>query len=157
MAATAWAVHHEVLDLLSDKILEFNTDTFNLILGDDGSNMCDLSLQYYSAVTGEVSTNYGYTQAGEALADPAWTEAAGTAKWDEAGADTVWTASGGSIVTVWTASGGSIVARKACIYNDTSSNDVLICSSSLSSSDITATDGNTFTLAMNASGIFTVS
>ena len=146
MAATAWAVHHEVLDLLSDKILEFNTDTFNIILGDDGSNMCDLSLSYYSAVTGEVSTNYGYTQGGEALADPAWTEAAGTAKWDEAGAD-----------TVWTASGGSIVARKSNIYNITSSNNVLICSSSLSSSDITATDGNTFTLAMNASGIFTVS
>ena len=89
MAATAWGVHHEVLDLLSDKILEFNTDTFNIILGADGSNMADLSLSYYSAVTSEVSTNYGYTQGGEALADPAWTEAAGTAKWDEAGADTV--------------------------------------------------------------------
>ena len=146
MAATAWAVHDNVMDLFGNKIIEFDTDTFNIILGADASNMATVTVDYYSAVTGELSTNYGYTQAGAALNDPAWTESTGTATWDEAGAD-----------PVWTASGGSITARKACIYDNTHADDVLICSSSLSSSDVTATDGNTFTVTMHASGIFTLS
>lgn len=150
MAATAWAVHDNVMDLLGNKVIEFDTDSFIVILGASASNMTTVAtIDYYTNITGELSSSFGYTQGTKALVDPAWTEATGTGKWDEAGAD-----------AIWTASGGSIIARKAAIYDDTVTspqNDAVICSSSLSSSDITATTGNTFTLAMNASGIFTVS
>jgi hypothetical protein len=63
---------------------------------------------------------------------------------------------------VFTASGGSITARYAVIDDDTVTTpvaDPLVCYSLLDNSpaDLTATDGNTFTVQMNASGIFTLS
>jgi hypothetical protein len=56
---------------------------------------------------------------------------------------------------VWTASGGSIVARFACIYEV--GGDVL-CYALLDSTpaDVTATTGNTLTVAGHASGIATL-
>jgi hypothetical protein len=56
---------------------------------------------------------------------------------------------------VWTASGGSIIARFAVIYE---SGGRVFCYCLLVSTpaDVTATTGNTLTLAFNASGIFTL-
>lgn len=60
--------------------------------------------------------------------------------------------------TVFTASGGSIVARYAFIYDDTVSGDPLVCYILLDTTpaNVTVTDGNTLTLVWNASGIFTI-
>jgi hypothetical protein len=57
---------------------------------------------------------------------------------------------------VWTASGGSITARYAVIYE---SGGRVLCYCLLDSTpaDITATTGNTLTVALSASGIFTLS
>ena len=57
---------------------------------------------------------------------------------------------------VWTASGGSITARFAVIYEVSGR---VLCYATLDSTpaDVTATDGNTFTVAANASGLFTLS
>ena len=151
MAATAWAVHDKFKLYLGDATtgpVDMDLDSFKIILGLDASNMTTTTVDAYASVTAEVSSNWGYTPGTKTLANPAWTEAAGTVKWDESGAD-----------PVWTASGGSIVARKAAIYNDTVATptaDPLVCSSSLNATDITATDGNTFTIAMHTSGIFTL-
>ena len=56
---------------------------------------------------------------------------------------------------VWTASGGSITARYAVIYEV--GGDVL-CYSLLDTTpaDVTATDGNTFTVAAHTNGVFTL-
>ena len=151
MAATAWAVHDKFKLYLGDATtgpVDMDLDSFKIILGLSASNMTTTTVDAYASVTSEVATNFGYTQGTKTLANPAWTEAAGTIKWDESGAD-----------PVWTASGGSITARKAAIYDDTVTTpvaDPIVCSSSLSSADITATDGNTFTITMHASGIFTL-
>jgi hypothetical protein len=57
---------------------------------------------------------------------------------------------------VWTASGGSITARFAVLYDDTVSGDPLIavCLLDTTPADVTATDGNTFTIAVAAGGVF---
>jgi hypothetical protein len=56
---------------------------------------------------------------------------------------------------VWTASGGSITARFAVIY-EVGGN--VLCYALLDSTpaDVTATTGNTLTVAANASGVFTL-
>ncbi|MEO7836209.1 MAG: hypothetical protein ABIS21_01045 [Acidimicrobiales bacterium] len=56
---------------------------------------------------------------------------------------------------VWTASGGSIVARYAVIYEVAGR---VLCYALLDSTpaDVTATTGNTLTVAANASGLFTL-
>jgi hypothetical protein len=56
---------------------------------------------------------------------------------------------------VWTASSGPITARYAVIY-EVGGN--VLCYSLLDTTpaDVTATDGNPFTVAANASGVFTI-
>ena len=55
----------------------------------------------------------------------------------------------------WTASGGSIVARFAVIY-EVSGDVVCYCLLDSTPADVTATAGNTLTVAIHASGVFTL-
>lgn len=89
-------------------------------------------------VTNEVSGT-GYSAGGEALASVTCTQAAGTITWD---ADDV----------TWTSS--TITARGAVIYDDSLTDDPLICYIDFGS-DQSSTSGD-FTLSFNASGIFTL-
>jgi hypothetical protein len=57
---------------------------------------------------------------------------------------------------VWTATGGSIVARFACIYETGTGKILCYCLLDATPDDVTATVGNTFTVAANASGVFTL-
>jgi len=59
---------------------------------------------------------------------------------------------------VFTASGGSLVARYWCIFDDTVANDPLVAYGLIDNTpaDVTTTDGNTLTVTINASGLFTV-
>ena len=56
---------------------------------------------------------------------------------------------------VWTASGGSIVARWAVIY-EVGGNVLCYCLLDDTPADVTATTGNTLTVAAHASGVFTL-
>jgi len=78
------------------------------------------------------------------------------------GIDIALTLSGTTTVTVdittdpvWTASGGSIVARWAVIYA-LGGNVLCYCLLDSTPADVTATTGNTLTVAANASGVFTL-
>jgi hypothetical protein len=102
----------------------------------------------YADLTNELSTANGYTNGGATLGSVSWDQTSGTATFDAAD-------------TVWTASGGSIVARRAVLrivgtFN--SQVDPLIASILLDTApaDVTTTTGNTLTLQWNASGIFTL-
>jgi hypothetical protein len=102
----------------------------------------------YADLTNELSTANGYTNGGASLASITWSQTSGTATFDAAD-------------TVWTASGGSIVARRAVIRvvgTINSQVDPLIASVLMDTTpaDVTATTGNTLTLSWNASGIFTL-
>jgi hypothetical protein len=102
----------------------------------------------YADLTNELSTANGYTNTGLALAGVAWSQTSGTATFD-------------ANDSVWTASGGSIVARRAVIRAVGTFNslvDPLMLSILLDTTpaDVTTTTGNTLTLVYNASGIFTL-
>jgi hypothetical protein len=102
----------------------------------------------YADLTNELSTANGYTNTGQALASIAWSQTSGTATFD-------------ANDLVWTASGGSIVARRAVmriVGTFNSQVDPLILSWLLDTTpaDVTATDGNTLTIQLNASGIYTL-
>lgn len=102
----------------------------------------------YADLTNELSTANGYTNGGATLASVTWSQTSGTATFDAAD-------------TVWTASGGSITARRAVIRAVGTFNsqvDPLIASILLDTTpaDVTATAGNTLTLQWNGSGIFTL-
>ena len=60
-----------------------------------------------------------------------------------------------SVDPVWTAAGGSITARFACLYEV--AGDVLAyCLLDSTPADVTATDGNTLTVAAHVNGIFDI-
>ena len=148
MAADAWVVHDKIKEYIGNKVVDFDNDSFIIILCLSTSNIATTSVDAYATVTNEVATANGYTQGTKSLASPTWTESAGTVTFDAAD-------------VVWTASGGSITARFAAIYDDTVASpvaDPVVCHSLLDNSpaDVTATDGNTLTISMNASGIFTL-
>jgi hypothetical protein len=102
----------------------------------------------FADVTNQLSTANGYTSGGQALGSMTWTRSGAIATFDAAD-------------TVWTASGGSIVARFAVIRVvgtlDTLV-DPLIAWVLLDDTpaDVTTTTGNTLTLQWNASGIFRI-
>ena len=148
MAADAWVVHDKAKEYEGDGTIDYDNDTFKMILGLSTSNIATTSVDGYATVTNEVATANGYTQGGVTIA-ATWTESSGTVTFDTANA-------------VWTASGGSITARFAGIFDDTVTApvaDPVICHSLLDNTpaDVTATDGNTFTVTIHASGVFTKS
>ena len=100
----------------------------------------------YADVTNELSTANGYTNGGQALGSVTWTQSTTVAIFDAA--DTVWTASGGSITARYA------VLRLVGTFN--AQVDPLIAYILLDTTpaDVTATDGNTLTLQWNASGVF---
>lgn len=96
----------------------------------------------YAGLTNEHANGNGYTTGGIAI---------------------TLTLSGTTTVTVdiqtdpvWTASGGSIVARFAVIY-EVGGRVLCYCLLDSTPADVTATAGNTLTIAAHSSGVFTLS
>ena len=120
---------------------DFDTDTFKVALFLSTSNIGAASTTY-AGVTNEHANANGYTTGGISLG--ALTLAGTTTVTVDDPSD-----------MVWTASGGSITARFGVLYE--SGGDV-VCYFLLDSTpaDVTATTGNTLTIALHASGIFTL-
>ena len=140
MAAGNWTFTDGGRTRLLNGTFDIDTDSYKCALFLSTSNIGAASTTY-AGVTNEHAAANGYTTGGIAVA---------------------LTLAGTTTVTVdvttdpvWTASGGSIVARFAVIYEV--AGDVL-CYALLDSTpaDVTATTGNTLTVAMNASGVFTL-
>lgn len=149
MAADKWRVYNKWKEYMSDGTVDMDADTFKMALFTSASNAATLTLDNFAALTNQVAGGNGYTAGGETLTTVTWNESSGTVTFD---ADNV----------VWTASGGSITARFAVIYDDTVATPVVdalvaYCLMDNTPADVTATDGNTLTVQINASGIFTVS
>lgn len=123
--------------------------TMALFLSTSNCETLSVGTGVYGDLTNEHSNANGYTTGGIALTGETWTNSGGTTTFD---CDNV----------VWTASGGSIVCRFAVIYCNATVNSIvkpLLCVSLLDTTpaNVTATDGNTLTIAINASGVFTLS
>jgi hypothetical protein len=141
MAAGAWTFTSAGRTDLLNGTFDLDTDTFLVALFLSTSNIGAASTTY-AGLTNEHANANGYTTGGFSLG--ALTLAGTTTVTVDDPAD-----------AVWTASGGSIIARFAVIYE---SGGRVLCYCLLDSTpaDVTATTGNTLTLAFNASGIFTL-
>ena len=140
MAAGAWTFPNSARTDLLNGTFDIDTDSWKMALFLSTSNIGAASTTY-AGVTNEHANANGYTTGGIAV---------------------VLTLAGTTTVTVdivtdpvWTASGGSITARYAVIYEV---GGRVLCYALLDSTpaDVTATNGNTLTVAANASGVFTL-
>lgn len=141
MAAGAWTFTNGGRTSLLDGTFDLNTDTFLIALFLSTSNIGAASTTY-AGVTNEHANANGYTTGGISLG-PLTLAGTTTVTVDDP-AD-----------AVWTASGGSITARFAVIY-ESAGNVLCYCLLDSTPADVTATAGNTLTIAFNASGIFTL-
>ena len=140
MAAGTWTFTNGGRTKLLDGTFDIDTDSYKMALFLSTSNIGAASTTY-AGVTNEVANADGYTTGGIAV---------------------TFTLAGTTTVTVdiatdpvWTAAGGSITARFAVLYEVAGN---VLCYALLDSTpaDVTATDGNTLTVAANASGVFTL-
>ena len=140
-AAGTWTFVNSTRTNLLNGTFDIDSDTWKMALLLSTSNIGAGSTTH-AGVTNEVANGAGYTTGGAAI---------------------TLTLSGTTTVTVdvstdpvWTASGGPITAHFAEIY-EVSGN--VLCYALLESTgpaDVTATDGNTLTVAAHASGVFTL-
>lgn len=141
-AAGSWTMTNELRAILQGATgaIVPATDTVKLALLLSTSNIGATSTTY-AAVTNEVATAFGYTQAGITTTLTV---------------STVSTSNGQLAFTQaqWTASGGSITARFGLAYKSAGHvYGYFLCDST--PADVTATNGNTFTIA--AGNIWTIS
>jgi len=141
MAAGTWTFTNGGRTSLLDGTFDLNTDTFLMALFLSTSNIGATSTTY-AGVTNEHANANGYTTGGISFGPLTLTGTTTVTVDDPADA-------------VWTASGGSITARFAVLYEAAGN---VLCYALLDSTpaDVTATAGNTLTVAFNASGIFTL-
>ena len=146
-AAGKWKLYEQAKLDIANGLMDLDTHSFKIALFTSVSNCNTLSgTTTLASLTNQVATANGYTQNSKAV--------------------TLTTANSGGTITVdettnpsWTANGGSITARFAVIYNDThaSKQALCVCILDTAPADVTATDGNTFAITQNSSGIFTIS
>ena len=142
MAAGAWNMPNATRTKLLDGTIDIDTDNWKIALFLSTSNL-DNTTALYTDLTNEVATAFGYTQDAESIT--LTLSGTTTVKIDI------------STDPVWTASGGDITARRGAIYKDTGNQDILVwCLLDDSPADVTATEGNTLTVAANVSGVTTL-
>lgn len=138
-AAGAWTFTNGGRTSLLNGTFDIDSDTWKMALFLSTSNIGAASTTY-AGLTNEHANANGYTTGGIAMT----LTLAGTTTVTVDGND-----------PVWTASGGSIVARFAVIY-EVSGNVLCYCLLDSTPADVTVTSGNTLTVQLNASGIFTL-
>lgn len=153
MAAGKWKVYADAKKYLMDGTFDMDNAslglTMALFLSTSNANTLTTGTDIYSELTNEHANANGYTTGGQALTGEVWTESGGTITFD-------------CNDVVWTASGGSITARFAVIYCNATVNSIVkpllcVCLLDTTPADVTATTGNTLTVAISASGVFNLS
>lgn len=141
MAASAWTFTNGGRTALLNGTFDIDTDTFKMALFTSSSNL-GASSTTFAGVTNEVgTTNTGYTAGGETVA---------------------LTLSGTTTVTVdvttdpvWTAGSAGLTARFAAIY-EVGGNILCYCLLDDTPADVSVSSGNTLTVAISGSGVFTL-
>jgi hypothetical protein len=141
MAAGAWTFTDAGRTSLLNGDFDLDTNTFLVALFLSTSNI-GASSTTYAGLTNEHANNNGYTTGGFSYGALALSGTTTVTVDDAADA-------------VWTASGGSITAKFAVIY-ESGGNVLCYCLLESGGADVTATTGNTLTIALHASGIFTL-
>src|SRR3972149_2470667 len=131
MAAGAWTFTNTGRTKLLNGTFDIDSDSYKMALFLSTSDIGAASTTY-AAVTNEHANANGYTTGGIAVALTLAGTTTGTV----------------DITTdpVWTAAGGPITARFAVIY-EVGGNVLCYCTLDSTPADVTAADGNTFTVA----------
>lgn len=138
------SVYNKFKLYMGDGTIDLDTDQFKIALMDSNHSYVSTHTDWSQVSTNEISAGNGYTGGGQVLTNVSWTETGGTATFD---ADSV----------TWTATGGALgPAAFAVIYDDTATDDKLICSIDFEGSQ-SAGEGTEFRITFNANGIFRVS
>lgn len=147
MAAGKWKVYEQAKLDIANGLIDLDSHSFKINLYSSTSNCNTLSgTTALASLTNQLATANGYTQSTKAVTITT-ANSAGTITVDETTNPT------------WTASGGSITARFAVIYDDTHASKQALCVMLLDTTpaDVTATTGNTFTITIDANGLFQIS
>jgi hypothetical protein len=145
MAAQAWKLYNEAKKKIGNTTLNLASTSYRITLHTSASNFATATLSIYSELTNEVSEATGYSSSGKALTSERWTVGASAGQYMFDVGDPVWTATGGNIANI----------KGAVIWNS-STGTFLLVRASLTSSQFTLSSGNTLTLQMNSSGVFTM-
>lgn len=152
MAAGKWKLYEYAKEYIGDGTHDLD-DTTNwkmaLFLSTSNCDTLSVGTGVYGDLTNEHANGNGYTTGGIALTGITWTHSGGTVTFD-------------CNNPVWNASGGDIVARFAVIYRDATVNSIVkpllcVCLLDTTPANVTAINGNTLTITINASGVFTLS
>ena len=138
--------YNKTAEYMGDGSIDLDTDSFYAMLMNSSHTFTATNTQRTDVSANQIATANGYTQAtgggtGKALTSVTWTESSGTVTFDFAD-------------ITWTASGGSIAADDCVLFDDTATNDELLCSIDFDGTQ-TAGDGTNFVISPNASGLFT--
>lgn len=139
-AAGAWTFTNNTRTYILTGPFDWDTDTFKIALLLSTSNIGAASTTH-AGVTNEHANANGYTTGGEATT---------------IGVSGTTTVTVDASDVVWTASGGSIVARFGELYEVSGNVAAYFLLESTGPADVTATTGNTLTIVINASGVFTL-
>lgn len=140
MAAGAWTFTNTGRTSLLNGDFDLDSDTFKIALFLSTSNIGAASTTY-AGLTNEHANANGYTTGGNAVTGSL--SGTTTVTFDT------------TDPTAWTATGGSITARYAVLY-EVSGKVLAYCLLDSTPADVTATSGNTLTVTINASGVFTL-
>lgn len=148
MAAQAWQLYNKAKKKIGNGSINLAATVFRMSLVTSASNFATLTLSTFSQLTNEIADGNGYSTSGKALAGETWTVGASAKQYRFDCDDVVWTATGGAInnikgAVIWI-SGASAGARH------------LLCFASLTSSQFNLATGNTLTVQINSSGVFTL-
>jgi hypothetical protein len=152
MPAGKWKIYNQSKIWIGDGTLDLDaTSLWHMALFQSTSNCNTLTLATpnFAALTNEVAALNGYSTGGTPISGISWTQSSGTATFTSSAA-------------TWTASGGNITSRFAVIYRQGTYNAIIspllcVCLLDTAPADVTVTSGNTLTISMNLSGIFTMS
>lgn len=148
MAAQAWAIYNSFKEYMADGTIDLDNDTFRIGLYTSASNAATATLSVRGSVTNEVANGSGYVTGGKTLAGVTWATGASASEMRFDGTATIWSASGGNVANI----------KYAVLYDESTGvsagNRKVVCSSQLSTSQFTVTDGNTLTITPSANGIF---
>lgn len=151
MAAGKWKTYEFANEYLADGSHDLD-DTTNwkiaLFLSTSNCDTLSVGTGVYGDLTNEVANGLGYLTGGLAITGVTWNKSGNVVTFDMDN-------------STWTAAGGSIVARFAVIYRNATVNAIVkpllcVCLLDTTPANVTATDGNTLTIAINASGVFTL-
>lgn len=144
MAADIWRLFPSAIEKMSDGTFDMDLDTFHCVLL-TSSYTPDSTDAVYTDLSNELTTLDGYTLGGKALTNVTWVKAGETTTLD-------------SDDVSWDATGSGLTARYAVIYNFSDTGKGLLCIALLDTTpgDVFADNGDSFTVEMNASGIFAI-